>query len=310
MNSFKDEQNPMTHPSVTVIMRTKDVEDIVGQTLAALYSQTVTDFDLLVVDSGSKDRTLEIVGRYPARVISIRPEDYYPGRVLNRAIAETDGDIVVFMNSDVVALRPDTLARLLAAFSNPTTMAAFARQLVRPEAHDWVIRDYIEAYPSVGEAPVWQPYSLPLAAMRREAWQIQPFYTDAWGSEDTEWGVRARERGFEVAYVPESLVMHSHNYTLRQLSGRRFSEGEADAFIYRNHDSRRARVLAAIRSMANDVAFSLSRGHLFQAALAIPRRAVYHWAYFKGRALGERRRLQNDNDTSLGQKAVLSRYAA
>jgi rhamnosyltransferase len=310
MNSFKDAQNPMTHPSVTVIMRTKDVEDIVGQTLAALFSQTVTDFDLVVVDSGSKDRTLEIVGGYPARVISIRPEDYYPGRVLNRAIAETDGDIVVFINSDVVALRPDTLARLLAAFSDPTTMAAFARQLARPEAHDWVIRDYIEAYPSVGEAPAWQPYSLPLAAMRREAWQIQPFYTDAWGSEDTEWGVRARERGFEIAYVPESLVMHSHNYTLRQLYGRRFIEGEADAFIYRNHDSRRARVVAAVRSMVNDVAFSLSRGHPLQAALAIPRRIVYHWAYFKGRTLGERRRRQNDNDTSLGQKAVLSRYAA
>lgn len=300
----------MTHPSVSIIMRTKDVADIVGQTLAALHSQTFRDFDLVVVDSGSKDQTLDIVGRYPARVISIRPEDYYPGRVLNRAMAETDGDIVVFMNSDVVALRPDTLERLLAAFQDPKVMAAFARQVARPEAHDWVIRDYVEAYPSDGEAPSWQPYSLPLAAMRREAWQIQPFYTDAWGSEDTEWGVRARERGFDIAYVPASLVMHSHNYTLRQLYGRRFIEGEADAFIYRNHDSRRGRVLAALRSMARDVRFSLSLGHPVQAALSLPRRAVYHWAYFKGRSLGERRRRQNDTDTSLGQRAVLSRYAA
>lgn len=297
-------------PSVSIIMRTKDVADIVGQTLAALYSQTVKDFDLLVVDSGSTDATLDIVGRYPARLIQIRPEDYYPGRVLNRAMADTDGDIVVFMNSDVVALRPDTLENLLAAFENPRTMAAFARQLVRPEAHDWVIRDYIEAYPSSGNAPSWQPYSLPLAAMRREAWQIQPFYTDAWGSEDTEWGVRARERGFEVAYVPESLVMHSHNYTLRQLYGRRFIEGEADAFIYRNHDSRRARVIAALKSMGRDAVFSLARRHPVQAVLSIPRRVVYHWAYFKGRVLGEGRLKQNNKDASLGQKAVLSRYGA
>lgn len=297
-------------PSVSIIMRTKDVADIVGQTLAALYSQTVRGFDLLVVDSGSTDATLEIVGRYPARLIQIRPEEYYPGRVLNRAIADTDGDIVVFLNSDVVALRPDTLEKLLSAFNDPRTMAAFARQLVRPEAHDWVIRDYIEAYPASGEAPLWQAFSLPLAAMRREAWQIQPFYTDAWGSEDTEWGVRARERGFKVAYVPESLVMHSHNYTLRQLYGRRFIEGEADAFIYRNHDSRPARVLAALKSMARDVAFSLARRHPAQAALSIPRRIVYHWAYFKGRALGEGRIRRNNTDASMGQKAVLSRYAA
>jgi rhamnosyltransferase len=300
----------MTRPAVSIIMRTKDVDDIVGQTLAALYSQTVTDFDLLVVDSGSRDKTLEIVGRFPARVISIRPEDYYPGRVLNRAMAETSGDIVVFMNSDVVSLRPDTLEKLLQAFDQPQVMAAFARQLVRPEAHDWVIRDYIEAYPESGRAPAWQPYSLPLAAMRREAWQKQPFYTAAWGSEDTEWGVRARERGFEVAYVAESLVMHSHNYTLRQLYGRRFIEGEADAFIYRNHDSRPGRLAAALRSMVNDIAFSLARRHPVQAALSVPRRIVYHWAYFKGRRLGENRRDRNDLDASRGQQAVLSRYAA
>jgi rhamnosyltransferase len=300
----------MNRTTVSIIMRTKDVADIVGQTLAALYSQTFKDFDLLVVDSGSKDATLDIVSRYPARVVSIAPEDYYPGRVLNRAIAETEGDIVVFLNSDVVALRPDALAWLLSAFERPNVMAAFARQAPRPEAHDWVIRDYIEAYPESGPAPHWQPYSLPLAAMRREAWQIQPFYTDAWGSEDTEWGVRARERGFDVEYVPNALVMHSHNYTLRQLYGRRFIEGEADAFIYRDHDSRRRRALAAFRAMLGDAAFCLRRGHPGQAALAIPRRAVYHWAYSKGRALGESRRRLNDPDSSIGQKAVLSRYAA
>jgi rhamnosyltransferase len=309
-SALKDSTPSMKRPTVSIVMRTKDVADIVGQTLSALYSQTFQNFDLLVVDSGSKDETLQIVSRYPSRVISIRPEDYYPGRVLNRALADTTGDIVVFLNSDVVMLRPDVLERLLAAFAEPKVMAAFARQLVRPEAHDWVIRDYIEAYPETGQAPVWQPYSLPLAAMRREAWQIQPFYTDAWGSEDTEWGVRARERGFAIAYVPEAIVMHSHNYTLRQLYGRRFIEGEADAFIYRNHDSIPGRLAASARSMANDIAFSLGRGHIDQALLSIPRRIVYHWAYYKGRTLGERRRVQNDPDSSLGQKTVLSRYAA
>lgn len=300
----------LNRPTVSIVMRTKDVADIVGQTLSALYSQTFQDFDLLVVDSGSTDATLDIVSRYPARVIHIAPEDYYPGRVLNRAIADTTGDIIVFLNSDVVALVPETLERLIAAFRRKSVMAAFARQLPRPDAHDWVIRDYIEAYPDRAPAPVWQPYSLPLAAMRREAWQIQPFYTDAWGSEDTEWGVRAKERGFEIAYVPEAIVMHSHNYTLRQLYGRRFIEGEADAFIYRNRDSLIGRAFAAARSMANDMRFALGRGHLGQALLSAPRRAVYHWAYFKGRTLGERRLRLKDQDASLGQKAVLSRYAA
>jgi rhamnosyltransferase len=300
----------MSEPRVSVIMRSKNSDWVIAQALAGLYSQSFRDFELLVVDSGSTDRTLEIVRQYPGRLVEIPAGDYYPGRVLNEAIARTSGEIVVFLNSDCVCLSPHSLGRLVAAFDDGVTQAAFARQLPRPEAHDWVCRDYAEAFPPAGPAPSWLTLSLPFAAMRRSAWHDRPFYTEAWGSEDTEWGTEARVLGWRISYVPEALVMHSHNYTLKQLYGRRFIEGEADAFIRLDRDSLRATAGRLLRSIAKDLAYSLCRGHLAEAALAVPRRAVYHWAYYRGHRLGEERLATGNRDASVGQAAVLSRYGA
>ena len=57
---------------VDVVMRTKNSDWVVDRALAALYSQRHRDFDLLVVDSGSTDRTLEIVRRHPHRLVETR----------------------------------------------------------------------------------------------------------------------------------------------------------------------------------------------------------------------------------------------
>jgi rhamnosyltransferase len=295
-------------PSVAVIMRSKNAGHTIGQALAGLMAQVGVDYELLVVDSGSTDDTLDIVRRFPCRVIEIPASAYVPGPVLNMAIGATQAPIVVFQNSDVLPTSQHALARLVAAFDDPQVQATFGRQEVRPEAHGWVRRDYAAAFPTAGAAPDWLPYSLPFAAMRRTAWEEQPFYDAAWGSEDTEWGTRARARGWTVRYVPGATVMHSHNYTLRQLYGRRFIEGEADAFIYGRPLGLVASAGRWVKALARDLWWHLREGPRHEALTVPARRFVYHWSYWRGHAHGVARRRRGDGDVSVGQHAVLSRY--
>lgn len=297
-------------PNVTVIMRCKNSDWVIHQALAGLFSQSFRDFELLVVDSGSTDRTLDIVRRYPCRLIEIEAGDYYPGAVLNRAIGQARGDIIVFQNSDAVPLSSDALQALVSALDAPDVEAAFGRQIPRPEADTWVCRDYAAAFPTEGTPPGWMVYSLPFAAMRRSAWEANRFYTDAWGSEDTEWGCRAVRRGSRPRYVPAATVMHSHNYSLRQLYGRRFIEGEADAFIHGDTAMFAAVARRTLASAVRDLAACI-RHRDWRAIFVIPvRRLVYHWAYLKGRRLGEHRIRSKDPDASRGQRTVLERYQA
>ena len=138
---------------VSVIMRCKNSDWVIGQTLTALFCQSYKDFELIVVDSGSTDRTLEIVKQYPLRLIQIEPTEYYPGTVLNMAIEQSDSELIVFLNADAVPLRKDTLQKLIDAFDDDSVQADFARQIPRPEADTWVKRDYAQSFPDSNETP-------------------------------------------------------------------------------------------------------------------------------------------------------------
>jgi len=290
-------------------MRTKNVAWVLEHTLASLSSQTMQDFELWIIDSGSTDRTLEIARRHEHEFIHIEPSEYFPGRVLNQAAARARGELLVLWNSDTVALREDALEKLVDAFDAPDVEAAYARQAPRPEAEHWVKRDYAASFPAEGAAAPWMSLSFPLAAVRASSWRVQKFYTDAWGSEDTQWGVAAEQRGARVVYVPEALVMHSHNYTLAQGWGRRFIEGEADAFIYPERELSWSRLgfRASIATLSDAKASALG-GRFGELCRGIPRRFVDQLAYGRGARHGARRRRSGDRDASYGAAQVLKRH--
>lgn len=298
------EGGSVTQARFTVIMRTKNSEWILGQTLKALFSQVCDPFELHVVDSGSTDGTLELVRRYPAKITEIQPKDYFPGQVLNAAIETAETPLVVFLNSDTVLTGPGCLQALIRAFDEEEVQAAFGRQVSRPEAWLWVQRDYAQCFPKRGNPPEWISLSLPIAGMRRSIWEERAFYDQAYGSEDTEWGIWARKEGVRVDYVPECTAMHSHNYTLKQLYGRRFIEGEADAFIYGRKWSWGHWVHSWIRGMVRD-GLLYSRHKSWKGLLQVPLRVgVDTWAYFRGHQLGRQRLLDGDKDLRRGQREV------
>ncbi|HUF62620.1 MAG TPA: glycosyltransferase family A protein [Verrucomicrobiales bacterium] len=294
-------------PRVSVIMRSRNSERWIEAALGGLFGQSFRDIEVLVVDSGSRDATLEIASRFPCRIIGIPAESYFPGRVLNRAIPETAGEVLVFQNSDCIPAHENVLAALLEAFWAAEAEAAFGRQTPRADAWPWVRRDYARAYPATGPAPGWLPLSLAFAAMRRSSWRERPFYETAWGSEDIEWGTWARKTGRKVVYVPAAAVEHSHNYTLRQLYGRRFIEGEADAFIHGGRNRWRDLSGRWVRAIARDVMDGCREGEWKDLVGTPVRRWIYHWAYHRGHRHGERRISRQDGDGGLGQRVVLER---
>lgn len=293
---------------VSIVMRSKNSDWVIAQALTALFSQEYQDFELLVVDSGSTDRTLEIVEQFPCRLIRIEAKNYYPGVVLNMAIEQCSGKIIVFQNSDAVPLCRFTLGRLVQAFNDPDVHAAFGRQIPRPEADGWVRRDYDASFPDAEKTPPWITLSLPLAAIRRSTWEKHPFYQDAWASEDTEWGAWARKNGYHIQYVKDAILMHSHNYTLRQIYGRRFVEGEADAIIYRDRESILDVISRSAISIMRDSLIHLGSGEFIDLMKLPARRFLYHWAHYRGHQLGRHRLETNDSDVSKGQKIILDRY--
>jgi len=301
-------------PLISIIMRTKNSEDTLAESLSSLFQQSEQDFELIIVDSGSVDQTLAIASHYPHRLFRIAPEDYFPGKVLNAAAEKARGKYLVFQNSDVILMGRDALQQLIAPLEETASLnATFARQVPRPEADLWVREDYAKAFPAQSPAPPWMHYSLPFAAMRREVWLDHPFYSWAWGSEDTEWGLRQRQRAPEsIAYVPRCEVMHSHNYTFAQIHGRRFIEGEADAWMQRGQKrvSLNYKLLRAGLQALRDVQTAVRQRQLQAACYALPRRLYWEWAHEQGFKHGERRLKDQSLGAEQGQRTVLSSHYA
>ncbi|WP_245980695.1 glycosyltransferase [Sinobacterium caligoides] len=290
-------------------MRSRNSAWVIDQALTAIDSQQFCDYHLYLVDCSSTDSTQAMAAPFATTLLTISAESYFPGEVLNNAIEGCNEDIIVFINSDAVLLTPTSLGRIVAAFDDPEVSAVLGRQLARPEAQAWVKRDYQLSFPDKGPPPCWIGLSLPLAAVRRSAWLQHRFYTEAWASEDTEWGQWAKRNGYKVKYVAEAMAMHSHNYTLSQLYGRRFVEGEADLFIYdRSKVSLFETIKRILEKCVKDF-FCCFLGRAWRELFMIPAQAwVYHWAYYSGQRLAWQRQRGDVKDAKYGQREALKRY--
>ncbi len=112
-------------PRISVIMRSYNDAWVIGETLEALSAQRLRAFELINVDSGSTDGTVEIIKHFNPKPIQIITSAYKPGRVLNMAIEDSRGEHLVFLNSDATPVGPHWLEALVAPLAEPKVAATF-----------------------------------------------------------------------------------------------------------------------------------------------------------------------------------------
>lgn len=211
-------------PAVAIVMRAKNEMPHAERTLAALQIQTLRNFDLVAVDSGSTDGTMEQLERTAQRVIHIAPEDYVPGKVLNHAIAQTAADIIVLLNADAVPQSEQWFERLIRPILENEADATFSRQIARPNARFIVAYDYERAYDPARMRPGF--FSAVACAFKRTLWEARRFREEGY-AEDAAWARACMADGARFRLVSESVVEHSHNYTLEELYRKRFRQAAA-----------------------------------------------------------------------------------
>jgi glycosyltransferase involved in cell wall biosynthesis len=89
-------------PRVAIVLPVYNHARYVEQTLQSLYAQDFRDFEILAVDDGSTDNTLEILNRHCARIRIIQSEHKGPAAARNQALIQTDSEYVAFMDADDV----------------------------------------------------------------------------------------------------------------------------------------------------------------------------------------------------------------
>lgn len=260
-------------PHVDVVMRTRDDMPLIVESTCALRMQSLAH-TLTVFDNDSTDGTTAIAGAAADQLIMVPRRRYVPGRVLNAAMDATRSEIVVFLNADCTPVGPDVLRHLVAPFADPSVVAVFGRQVPRSGCHRLFARDIRATFGSGTRQQRWRHcFSMAASAIRRSAWDEQPFDAHLQYSEDIDWTWHMRQRGYRVAYAPNAIVRHSHNYTRSQWRRRQEGEGKADATIFDWTPWRRSllryTVLPCLRQLAADWRTCLLAGD-YRAAWETP----------------------------------------
>src|SRR5574340_1746904 len=86
--------------SISIVIRCRNEEEYIGQTLKSIYSQQIDiPYEVIIVDSGSTDSTLTMARQYAVRILQILPESFTFGYALNYGIAQARGAIIVNLSA-------------------------------------------------------------------------------------------------------------------------------------------------------------------------------------------------------------------
>ena len=207
--------------SISIVIRAFNEERHLNRLLFGLFQQTYPHPEVILVDSGSTDRTLAIASQNSVQVVHIQPEDFTFGRSLNTGISAATNEYIVITSAHCYPVYPDWLEQLTSPFKNKEIALCYGKQRGGVNNHYSEHQFFRKYFPDNSVINQAHPYSHNAnAAIRRTLWEEHPYDETLTGLEDLEWSSWAMESGYEVAYVAEAEVIHEHDETMQQVYNR------------------------------------------------------------------------------------------
>lgn len=218
---------------VTIAILTRNGGSLLPRLLDAVFAQhTARRVEVLAVDSGSHDGTLDILRRYPLRLQEIPQKDFNWGRTRDLAYEQAAAPVVVNLSQDAIPMQRDWLENLLRPLNDAEVAVSCGSSVPDPERSfgqfPWErngyfyftreIRRFVEKY--------GRGLSFANSAVRRTVWEQLRFDEQPTG-EDFQFQKKLHGAGLRIAFPDDAPVLHHHNYTLAGLWRRCRNEGYA-----------------------------------------------------------------------------------
>lgn len=205
---------------ISVVIRAKNEEQYLGEVLRAILAQDEPEeFEVLLLDSGSTDRTLEIARSLAGRIEEIPAGSFTFGRALNLGMKLAQGRIVVYVSAHCTPTTHAWLRELVTPLrQEPMLVATYGRQEPRPGINPFEEGGLHNAFPADKSRPPAALFSNANCAIWRHVLEATPFDEALEFAEDLVW--RLQFKPGEIRYVPTASVYHTHPLNLRYWSNR------------------------------------------------------------------------------------------
>ena len=280
---------------VSIILPTKNVENYIGDLLRNVYRQDFSgEVETIILDS-SDDRTLEIAKKFPVKFIRVEEDDYNYGGTRNFGARMAKGKYLIFLSADVAIKDPQWLTKLLKPFDDSMVAGVFGRQHPKENAspmeeffiqYVYPQKSYTLEQDGQGKIQLKDRmfFSNTNAAIRKDVWE-EINIPEMLMSEDQEWAKRVLLSGYKIAYTSESVVYHSHDYSLKQVFHRFFDTGATLPYVYQHEKVEYQKgnfIIQGLKYLRNECQYIVSNGKTKR----LPYAMLYEFMRFSGYFLG------------------------
>ena len=127
------------NPLVSIIIRTKNEERWITSCLNNIFRQSYKNFEVILVDSQSTDKTIERAKKFPIKEVHI--EEYFPGKAINVGVEEAKGDYIVCISAHCIPVNDHWLYNLVRNLDDKSLAGVYGRQQPLPYSSNLDKRD-------------------------------------------------------------------------------------------------------------------------------------------------------------------------
>ncbi len=280
---------------ISIIIPTHNAEDYIVKLLVSIKSQSIKECELIIIDSSSKDKTVEIAKKYTDKVLVIPENEFNHGGTRTKVAQMAQGEIVIFLTQDALPYDKFAIENLTQIFDDEKIGAAYGRQLSYENTNlfgkhlrqfNYGMFSYVRNKEDIKSYGVKTAFvSNSFAAYRKSALENIGWFTDDLIlGEDTYAGAKMILSDYKVAYVEKAKVYHSHSYTVFEEFKRYFDIGvfhQCESWIIKEFGKAEGEGIRYIKSEFN---YLLSNG----AWYLIPEFFIRNSMKYLGYKLGQK----------------------
>lgn len=219
---------------LSIIIPTFNAERYIDNLLDSIKKQSISNYELFIIDSSSNDDTVDIARKYTQNVIVIPQIEFDHGGTRTKVLNFIGGEFVIFLTQDVCLL-DSSLINLVRFVEENNLAAAYGRQFPHDLASPIARHLRLFNYPSKehtssgksnrnGMKDVFMSNSFSIYKTDTLK-KLGGFPKHIILGEDMYLAAKLVLSGFQVGYAADACVKHSHNYTVLQEFKRYFDIG-------------------------------------------------------------------------------------
>ncbi|MDO9546561.1 MAG: glycosyltransferase family A protein [Pelolinea sp.] len=276
------------NPSCSIVIRAFNEEKHLGRLLEGISRQSIKDVQVILVDSGSTDNTINIAEEKKVDIVKIDPQNFTFGRSLNLGIQEARSEIILIASAHVFPVYPDWIEKMIAPFSDPSVALVYGKQRGIESSRFTEKQIFNHWFPDKSQTPQDHPFcNNANSAIRRSLWKINKYDESLPGLEDLAWAKWAQDNKYKIIYIAQAEIKHVHEESIKGVKKRYLREGMAFKSIYpHEHFSIQDLFRLFAKNTVSDISQAWKENVLLKEFFGIIK---FRWFQFSGTYLGYRR---------------------